>query len=286
MRFLARCSGTRSRRRSAAARERRRSRAERRGSPPRLARLPGAVGRELGHRASDAVLDRRIGAARELAFSAVPLAAAAGRSAPPLPGHVTVNDVLLAGVAGGLRDWLGTPASGCRACGRRSRSASTTARRARGRARQPRLLPQRRPADRRARPARAGSTCDQRPDGRAASGTDDAEELYDLFHALARFRAPRSRRRAARGRSARVQPLDLQRARPGMRAQRSAAARSRASTRSPSRPTATRCGSRRSRAQARSGSASAPTPTRCPGRRAGRRDRPTRWPSSPRRRAG
>jgi hypothetical protein len=68
-------------------------------------RLPGAIRRELGHRAGDTILDRRIGSARELAFSAFPLAElkAIGASRP---GHVTVNDVFLAGVAGGLRRWL------------------------------------------------------------------------------------------------------------------------------------------------------------------------------------
>lgn len=70
-----------------------------------LARMPGAVVRELGHRASDTVLDRRIGSARELAFAAVPLAQLKAIGAA-LPGHVTVNDVLLGGVAGGLRGWL------------------------------------------------------------------------------------------------------------------------------------------------------------------------------------
>ena len=75
-----------------------------------LARLPGAVGRELGHRASRTALAKRIGSRRELAFTAVPLAElrAIGKTRP---GHVTVNDVFLAGVAGGLRDWL---ASGAR----------------------------------------------------------------------------------------------------------------------------------------------------------------------------
>jgi diacylglycerol O-acyltransferase / wax synthase len=70
-----------------------------------LMRMPGAIARELGHRASETVLDRRIGSARELAFSAFPLAdlKSIGGS---LPGHVTVNDVFLAGVAGGLRRWL------------------------------------------------------------------------------------------------------------------------------------------------------------------------------------
>ena len=67
--------------------------------------MPGAIRRELGHRAADTILDRRIGSARELAFSAFPLAQlkAIGASRP---GHVTVNDVFLAGVAGGLRSWL------------------------------------------------------------------------------------------------------------------------------------------------------------------------------------
>ena len=78
---------------------------ERRRLAAELARMPGAVVRELGHRASDTVLDRRIGAARELAFSAVPLAQLKAIGAS-LPGHVTVNDVFLAGVAGGLRGWL------------------------------------------------------------------------------------------------------------------------------------------------------------------------------------
>jgi diacylglycerol O-acyltransferase / wax synthase len=70
-----------------------------------LRRLPGALARELGHRAGESPLDRPIGAERELAFIAVPLAElkAIGHSRP---GHVTVNDVLLAVVAGGLRRWL------------------------------------------------------------------------------------------------------------------------------------------------------------------------------------
>ena len=78
---------------------------ERRHLAAEVARMPGAVARELGHRASDTVLDRRIGATRELAFSAVPLAQLKAIGAS-LPGHVTVNDVFLAGVAGGLRGWL------------------------------------------------------------------------------------------------------------------------------------------------------------------------------------
>jgi diacylglycerol O-acyltransferase len=76
------------------------------GSPTHeLRRLPGAVLRELGHRAKDSILDRPIGSARALAFTAAPLGElhAIGASRPQ---HTTVNDVLLAGVAGGLREWL------------------------------------------------------------------------------------------------------------------------------------------------------------------------------------
>jgi hypothetical protein len=70
-----------------------------------LRRLPATLLRELGHRARDSVLDRRIGSARELAFTIAPLAdlKAIGASRPT---HATVNDVLLASVSGGLRSWL------------------------------------------------------------------------------------------------------------------------------------------------------------------------------------
>jgi diacylglycerol O-acyltransferase len=68
-------------------------------------RLPGAVARELGHRVKDSLLDRPIGAARELAFTAAPLERLHSIGASR-PQHATVNDVLLAGVAGGLRTWI------------------------------------------------------------------------------------------------------------------------------------------------------------------------------------
>jgi diacylglycerol O-acyltransferase / wax synthase len=70
-----------------------------------LAALPGAVRRELRPGAVDAELDQRIGSGRAVAFADVPLATlkAIGRSRP---GHVTVNDVMLAAVAGALRRWL------------------------------------------------------------------------------------------------------------------------------------------------------------------------------------
>jgi diacylglycerol O-acyltransferase / wax synthase len=70
-------------------------------------RLPGAVFRELGHWGSESPFDRPITGARELAFTVAPLgeAKAIGASRPV---RATVNDVLLAIVAGGLREWLGS----------------------------------------------------------------------------------------------------------------------------------------------------------------------------------
>jgi hypothetical protein len=69
-----------------------------------------AVLRELGHRGSRSPFDRTITGSRELAFAVAPLAdlKAIGGSRP---AHATVNDVLPASVAGGLREWLGDTAS-------------------------------------------------------------------------------------------------------------------------------------------------------------------------------
>lgn len=69
-------------------------------------RLPGAVRRELGHPGSRSPFDRPITGSRELAFTVAPLAQlkAIGSARP---AHATVNDVLLAIIAGGLREWLG-----------------------------------------------------------------------------------------------------------------------------------------------------------------------------------
>lgn len=75
-------------------------------------RMPGAIVRELGHRASRSPFDRPITVARELAFTAAPLAEMKEIGASR-PGGATVNDVLLAIIAGGLREWL--PADGSRA---------------------------------------------------------------------------------------------------------------------------------------------------------------------------
>ena len=133
------------------------------------------------------------------------------------PGHVTVNDVFLAGVAGGLRDWL---AAGAR-------------RLPRLRAQIPVSLHHRGEADTelgnrdsyfnvdlpvaRARPGRPAGA-DQRGD-RAPQA---ARRRRGALRALPRPRAPsspRPRRAADRGRARRVQPLGLQRPGAARRAQ-------------------------------------------------------------------
>jgi diacylglycerol O-acyltransferase / wax synthase len=72
-----------------------------------LAELPGTLRRELWPLGADTAFDRRIGGDRELAFTSCSLADlkriehAAGE-------HVTINDVVLAMVAGAIRRWLST----------------------------------------------------------------------------------------------------------------------------------------------------------------------------------
>jgi len=68
--------------------------------------MPAALIRELGHPGEYAPFDRPVTIARELAFTVAPLAEfkAIGASRPVA---ATVNDVLLAVIAGGLRSWLG-----------------------------------------------------------------------------------------------------------------------------------------------------------------------------------
>lgn len=71
-----------------------------------LVRLPGALRREL-RPGRDTIMDRHIGSEREVAWTVVSLARlkAIGHAAGE---GVTVNDVVLAVVAGGLRSWLGS----------------------------------------------------------------------------------------------------------------------------------------------------------------------------------
>lgn len=72
-----------------------------------LADLPGTLRRELWPLGADTAFDRRIGGDRDLAFTSCSLADlkriehAAGE-------HVTINDVVLAMVAGAIRRWLST----------------------------------------------------------------------------------------------------------------------------------------------------------------------------------
>ncbi|MFJ5779601.1 wax ester/triacylglycerol synthase domain-containing protein [Streptomyces sp. NPDC093094] len=147
-----------------------------------LRRLPAALLRELGHRARGSPLDRRIGAGRELAFVTAPLdelkAIGAAR-----PRRATVNDVLLAAVCGALRVWpggSGGPAGRLRAqvpvsLHHRDQDAAGSANR------DSFLnvdLPLAEPD-----PLARLDLISRETSARKAAG--DAEELYDLFHALA-----------------------------------------------------------------------------------------------------
>ena len=75
-----------------------------------LFRMPAALRRELGHRGSASPFDRPLSGARELAFTIAPLNEMKAIGATR-PSHATVNDVLLAVIAGGLREWLGADAA-------------------------------------------------------------------------------------------------------------------------------------------------------------------------------
>jgi diacylglycerol O-acyltransferase / wax synthase len=70
-----------------------------------LIRLPGALWREL-RPGADSDLDRHIGPAREVAWTSFPLERLK-RIEHGASDGVTVNDVVLAVVAGGLRRWMG-----------------------------------------------------------------------------------------------------------------------------------------------------------------------------------
>jgi len=148
-------------------------------------RMPAAVVRELGHRGQYSPFDQPITVARELAFTVAPLGQmkAIGASRP---NRATVNDVLLAIIAGGLRDWLLAGGSHARHL----------------RAQVPVSLHHREEA------AGSPGNCDSfinvdlplgevdplarldqiSAETRKRKLLDDAEELYDLFHALGRMK--------------------------------------------------------------------------------------------------
>ena len=72
-----------------------------------LAALPGTLRRELWPLGADTAFDQRIGGDRELAFTACSLADLK-RIEHAVGSGVTVNDVILAMVAGAIRRWLST----------------------------------------------------------------------------------------------------------------------------------------------------------------------------------
>jgi WS/DGAT/MGAT family acyltransferase len=72
-----------------------------------LAALPATLRRELWPLGADSAFDRRIGGDREVAFTACELADLK-RIEHAAGSGVTVNDVVLAVVAGAIRRWLGT----------------------------------------------------------------------------------------------------------------------------------------------------------------------------------
>ena len=77
---------------------------------------PAVLRRELGRHASRSLLDRPVGPRREVAFADASLEELK-RIGHAAPERATVNDVVLAAVAGGLRGWLdelGAPAHGLR----------------------------------------------------------------------------------------------------------------------------------------------------------------------------
>jgi diacylglycerol O-acyltransferase / wax synthase len=87
------------------------------GAPVRTAaRLPATLSRELRRRGARSPLDRPAGPRREVAFIDAPLEQLS-RIGHAAPERATVNDVVLAAVAAGLRGWLerlGAPAEGLR----------------------------------------------------------------------------------------------------------------------------------------------------------------------------
>src|SRR5215213_8574465 len=146
-------------------------------------RMPGAVARELGHRGSRSPFDRPITGSRKVAFAVAPLAdlKAIGASRP---AHATVNDVLLAIVAGGLRDWLDdTGSSDLRAqipvsLHHRDEAASDLGNR-------DSFMNVDLPLAEADPLARLDRICAETSERKQLG---DAEELYDLFHALGRLK--------------------------------------------------------------------------------------------------
>jgi diacylglycerol O-acyltransferase / wax synthase len=153
-----------------------------------VARLPSAVARELLPRGGETVLDRAIGDRREIACAVLgleDLKASAHRGSSRLDRHVTLNDVLLTLVAGGLRTWLE------RARGRASRLRAQVPVSLHGRAQDDELgnrdsyfnVDLRLDVEDGFERLRLISAETAR-----CKDAGDAETLYDFFHALSRFK--------------------------------------------------------------------------------------------------
>jgi hypothetical protein len=80
--------------------------ARRPATSPQATVRPGTIRRELAHRAKRSALDRPAGPRREMAYVEAELAQVKA-IAHGAAERATVNDVVLAAVAGGLRRWLG-----------------------------------------------------------------------------------------------------------------------------------------------------------------------------------
>jgi WS/DGAT/MGAT family acyltransferase len=147
--------------------------------------MPAALRRELGHRGSASPFDRPLSGARELAFTVAPLADMKAIGATR-PIHATVNDVLLAVISGGLRDWLGSDA----AAGRHLRAQIPVSLHHRdedpgGMGNRDSFINVDLPVAEADPLARLDLISAQT---RTRKNSGDAVELYDLFHALGRTR--------------------------------------------------------------------------------------------------
>jgi diacylglycerol O-acyltransferase / wax synthase len=146
-------------------------------------RIAGALRRELGHPATASPFDRPITAARELAFARVPLSGMRriGRSRP---APATVNDVLLAIVAGGLHAWLGRRGDAAHLRAPVPVSLHHRDEGAAGPGNRDSFLNVALPL---AAPDPLARLDRIREQTRAAKEHDDPDLLYDLFHALGRW---------------------------------------------------------------------------------------------------
>ncbi len=154
-----------------------------------VAKLPATVARELLPLGGTSVLDRKIGPRREVAAAWLDmdeLKGVAHLGTTRLGTHVTLNDVLLAVVAGGLRDWLSAQGGGSRGALRAQVPVSLHGREGdEGLGNRDSFLN----VDLRldiADPFERLRVINAETTTRKEAG--DPEELYDFFHAVSRFK--------------------------------------------------------------------------------------------------